>query len=181
MTTSGKTTLAIRLASFERARGYSVFVLDPLKDKRWQADLITSSTKQFMKSATQSRNCSLFLDESGETVGRYNEEMFWLATRARHFGHVSHFISQRATQLAPLVRDQCSHLFLFRVSNPDAKVLADSWSNESLLEASKLDKFHFIYLQRFGKASRYILTRNGVATYESGNAIGVRNSSLLIN
>lgn len=99
-------------------------------------------------------------------VGRYNEQMFWLATRARHNGHQSHFITQRIVQLNRTCRDQCTHMFCFRVSTLDAKSLAIDWSNDSLLEVASLDKFHFIYTSRFGQSKKYVLTLVGASQIE---------------
>ena len=104
--------------------------------------------------AAKERQCALFIDESGETIGRYNEEMFWLATRARHFGHDSHFVCQRAQQLNLTVRSQCTSLACFRVSNKDAELLADDWARPELLEAANLGPGDFIHVSRFGPASR---------------------------
>lgn len=139
-------------------------------DKGWIADLVTSNPHKFLITAQKSRSCMLYLDESGETVGRYNDEMLWLATRARHYGHISHFITQRVVLLNRTVRDQCSKLFVFRVSANDAKALADDWANPHLYNAANLDKYQFIYCNRFGATKKYTLTLNGaklIGMYES--------------
>lgn len=160
----------------------AVLVCDPLLDSGWEyevnAELVTSNAAKFLHTAQKSRNCSLFLDESGETVGRYNAEMFWLATRARHYGHISHFITQRVQLLNRTCRDQCSHLFLFRVSNSDAETLADDWANNNLVYAANLDKFEFIHCARFGETNKYILTKQGIRKLErypdaSNNTSGI--------
>lgn len=176
MTCSGKTTLAINLTRQYKRKGYGVLVLDPLLDKRWNADFITDDPNRFLESAKRSRNCKLFLDESGETVGRYNEQMFWLATRARHFGHQSHFITQRVVQLNRTCRDQASHLFVFRVSYLDAKTLAIDWSNPQLELSGTLDKFDFLYTTRFGDVQKFKVNPVGVQKY--GRIITARSSSV---
>jgi hypothetical protein len=180
MTSSGKTTLAKHLCREYRKRGYGCLVLDPLLDSGWDADLVTDDSSKFLASAQKSKGCKLFLDESGETVGRYNDEMFWLATRARHSGHQSHFMSQRVVQLNRTVRDQCSNLFAFRISTLDAKTLAIDWSDESLMLSSSLEKFAFIHTSRFGKAERYMVTRTGVIKHH-GIVSSIGNSSGLSN
>lgn len=177
MTSSGKTTLAKSLAREYRKRGYGVLVLDPLLDSGWSADLLTDNPDKFLKSATASRGCKLFCDESGETIGRYNDSMFWLATRARHFGHQSHFITQRVVQLNKTVRDQCVHLFAFRISTIDAKTLSIDWSNDMLINASRLDKFHFFQTSRFGKTEHFVVTLNGAMRVMNGSSNLGRNSS----
>lgn len=170
MTSSGKTTLAKNLARSYRKRGIGVIVLDPMGDK-WDADFQTDNPERFLKTAQQSRGCKLFIDESGEMIGRYNEHYFWLATRARHSGHQSHFITQRVVQLNKTCRDQCTHLFMFRVSTLDAKSLSIDWSCDELLQTSSLAKFHFLYTSRFGRPQRFVLTLNGAAfEYPSGKS-----------
>lgn len=151
-TESGKTTLAIHLAQEYQKRGIKVAVLDPMLDRRWSADFITDDPQAFTAVARSSRRCALFVDESGAVIGRYNDEFFWLATQARHLGHNSHFITQRAAQLNPTVRDQCGHLFAFRLSFRDAKVLSDEYGMRELSTAYELQKFHFYWIPRFGVA-----------------------------
>ncbi len=180
MTSSGKTTLATNLAREYRRRGYGVLVLDPLLDKRWYADFVTDDASRFLATAQKSRGCKLFLDESGETVGRYNDEMFWLATRARHYGHQSHFITQRVVQLNKTCRDQCLYLFAFRVSFVDAKTLAIDWSNESLLEMSRLEKYDFLYTTRFGEVQMFRSNIAGVQKYASNRSLISHNRTNLV-
>jgi energy-coupling factor transporter ATP-binding protein EcfA2 len=163
-TGSGKTTLAIELARAYKRRKRPVLVLDPFRDARWRdagVTLLTDNPEHFMRAATRNRDCALFIDESGKVVGRYNDDMFWLATDARHYGHSSHFIAQRAMQLSPTVRDQCEYLFLFRVSRRDAKLLAEEYTDDSLLESSALPKGEYFFKSRFGPARRQSVTLPG--------------------
>jgi len=152
MTASGKTTLAKALAHEYRQRKIATAVLDPLGDPEWQASFQTTDRHEFLERVKRSRGCALFIDESGEMVGRYDDEMFWLATRSRHYGHRAHFISQRAAQLSPTVRHQCTRLFLFRVGVKDAKTLAEEFSDDTILRAGTLPQYQFISVNRFGKA-----------------------------
>ncbi len=150
MTESGKTTLAKQLCAKYRRSGIETIVLDPLNDPGWQAGFQTTSSDEFNAVVRQSRQCAVFIDESGETIGRYNDDMFWLATRARHYGHNCHFITQRIVQLNKTVRDQCAKLFLFCVSKDDAKALSNGWNNDTLLKANLLKQFECFYCTRFG-------------------------------
>ena len=128
-------------------------MLDPIFDRRWRGH-IARDKSEFLELAENERSCALFIDESGESIGRYNEEMVWLATRARHYGHNSHFICQRASMLNRTVREQCELLCLFRVSEKDAKMMAEDWAQPALMEAANLNKGEFIYAPRFGDAKR---------------------------
>jgi hypothetical protein len=87
-------------------------------------------------------------------IGQYEKEMFWLATRARHWGHSSIFITQRPAQISPTVRDQCGMLFLFRVSRDDAVTLARDWTREELAQAMTLNQFEYLHATRFGNVTR---------------------------
>ncbi len=150
MTESGKTTLAKELCHRHQKHGTQTVVLDPLGDPGWNADFQTRDPVEFLETCKRSVSCAIFLDESAQTVGRYNDEMFWLATSARHLGHKSHFITQRAAQLSPTVRGQCRHLFCFNVSKDDCKALAADFNNDQLLLANVLKQFECIYTSRFG-------------------------------
>jgi len=152
MTESGKTTLATELSGHYRAKGVGVIVLDPMLDPRWQADVITDNNIEFLMFVQnpETRSCAIFVDESGEMIGHYENEMFWLATRGRHYGHNCHFISQRAKQISPTVRDQCSYLFLFNCSVDDSTELSREFNRAELREANTLAKGEYFQCSRFG-------------------------------
>lgn len=155
MTMSGKSELGKNMAVSYRRHGIKTVALDPLNDWREYVDYSTRDPEEFLRVVKQSERLAIFIDESGETIGRYNEQMTWLATRARHYGHRSHFMSQRAAQLSKTVRDQCSDLFVFRVSKGDAKVLAEEFTDDDLLAASTLGQYEYLHLNRFGKVQRH--------------------------
>lgn len=154
MTESGKTTLAKKLSSEAKKHNLGVLVLDPLNDPGWVADYQTTDKMQFMHAVKNSRSCAVFIDESGEAVGRYQDEMFWLGTRARHYGHSCHFLAQRAQQVAKTVRDQCSRLFLFNCSFDDSKELANEWNKPELRDAYTLRQGEFFACGRFTPVTR---------------------------
>lgn len=158
ITESGKTTLAKRLVARYTHNGIQTLVLDPLCDPGWGATFQTSDKGLFLENVKLSRNCALFIDESGEMIGRYNEEMFFLATRARHYGHNTHFITQRVVQVNKTVRDQCVDLFLFMVSKTDAKVLADEFNKQELQCANELKQFECFYTRRYGSVRKIQVT-----------------------
>lgn len=154
-TLSGKSTAGKLLVRDYRNKGIYSIVLDPLNDPGWHeagAELVTTDRHYFKDIVNQSERCALFIDEGGEMIGRYNEEMFFLATRARHFGHRSHFITQRAAQLSPTVRDQCSMLYAFSLSFNDCKVLANEWSKQELMKAAELPPGKCLKCPKHGKA-----------------------------
>lgn len=151
---SGKTTLAKMLARQYKRAGMGVLVLDPLMDPAWKADYMTANEEEFLKRFWASRNCFAFMDEGGDSVGRYNTAMQKTATRGRHWGHSCHYITQRATQLAPIVRDQCRHLFAFALSRRDGETLAADFLCDDLLQVHALGQGDYIHVERFGGVKR---------------------------
>ena len=99
MTESGKTTLATRMSDIYKKAGIPVLVLDTFMDSRWSADFITDDIENFLWHFWRSKNCAVFIDESAEAIGRYNQVMIQTATKGRHWGHNCHYITQRGQDL----------------------------------------------------------------------------------
>jgi hypothetical protein len=154
MTESGKTTLAKRLAARNQYHGVKVIVLDSLNDPQWPCDFQTTDPDEFLAVFWSSRKCAVFIDEAGDAVGRYNVVMQRTATRGRHWGHNVHFISQRGVQIAPTVRDQCSHIFLLTSSSADGKIHANEWNAPVLANCHTLQKGQYFHATRFGEVTR---------------------------
>lgn len=144
ITETGKTTLAFKIAAMHKARGRMVFVLDPDMRKDWNADFITDDPEKFLEVCKLNQSAALFIDESGQTIGRYAGPMQWVATNSRKWGHKAHFISQRATQLDVLMRTQCSNIFLFKQSVRDSKILADEFVCPELINSCNLKKGEYL-------------------------------------
>lgn len=166
-TLSGKTQLAKALSNEYAQKGVPSLVLDPLRSRWDNAAFQTTDPDKFSDVVRKSTRCAVFVDESGNIMGRWDTTLQWLATEARHFGHRSHFISQRPALLNLTVRDQCEHIFIFRVSQKDAKMLAEEFVNDDLLDAAKLPKLHFIWVQRFGE------TKRGRIDFQNGQPVVV--------
>lgn len=170
MTLSGKTHKAKSLSRDYKAAGAGVLVLDPLLDPEWQADFITDDPNKFLDVFWKSRSCMAFMDEGGESVGRYDIAMQKTATRGRHWGHTCHYIAQRATQLSPLVRDQCTRLFLFCSSNKDGQVLSHEWNRPELEECSQLKQGEYYYAVKMGSITSNRSTQNERSISNSAGA-----------
>lgn len=179
MTESGKTTKARQLAANYRRQGIGVIVLDPLRDPAWQADFITDDQEEFLDVFWRSRSCAAFLDEGGESVGRYDLAMQKTATRGRHCGHSCHYIAQKATQLAPIVRDQCSYLYLYTSGLTSCKMLAEEFNKPELLNATQLQRFSYYFVSRFGQCKLIGGLSNATTTYSnrSGNSSARRDAA----
>lgn len=146
-TMCGKTTLACALAENYRASGVHVLVCDPLANP-WPATWQTTDRAAFIAAAKKSRRCALFIDEAGQTISR-DPEAEWLFTTARHWGHVTHVMSQGGTQLTPTMRGQCSRIFLFGCTPRVAEMWAEEFNEPGLLSASALPRFEFLFKERF--------------------------------
>lgn len=148
ITETGKTTQAFRLAKIYKGQGTPRLILDPDRRREWEieegTDFITDDPTQFLKICKQNQSCAIFVDESGSMIGRYADEMTWLATNSRKFGHRAYFISQRATQLDKTIRTQCSSLFLFQQSPADCKILSEEFNRKEFLQACNLLKGEYL-------------------------------------
>ena len=144
ITETGKTTLAFKLAAIYKRNGTGILVLDPDKRREWNADYITDDPDEFLRVVKVNQRCALFIDEGGQTIGRYSGAMQWLATNSRKWGHKAHFIAQRAQQIDPNVRNQCTAIFLFKQSFDDSKILAREFVADELFEARNLKKGEYL-------------------------------------
>lgn len=157
MTESGKTTLAQQMAESYRANGIATLVLDPLQDPKWDTQYQYNDPAEFLRVVKHSQHCAVFVDESGDAIGRYGGEMNQLATRGRHFGHNCYFITQRAQQLDTTVRAQCSYVYLFASSKNDCKILAEEFNEPEILAANKLGRGEYYKVGRFSPVEKFSL------------------------
>jgi len=158
ITNTGKTTLAFEMAALYKKNGQRIIVLDPDLRPEWNVlswheniteldmkhGVMTDEPEQFLLICKNAQSCALFIDESGSMIGRYDTQLEWLATQSRKWGHKSHFIMQRGSQVSPTVRNQCSSAFVFKQSPDDAKVLSNNFVCPAFLEAPSLKKFEYI-------------------------------------
>ena len=158
ITNTGKTTLAFDMACRYIIAKKKIVVLDPDLRSEWQVGrsggseedpaikngIMTDDPEEFLIICKNSQSCALFIDESGSMIGRYDTQLEWLATQSRKWGHKSHFIMQRGSQVSPTVRNQCSSAFVFKQSPDDAKILSNNFVCPEFLEAPKLQKGEYI-------------------------------------
>lgn len=138
----------MQMAKAKQRAGIKTIVLDPFLDPEWNADFITSDQEMFLDVVwNKSRQCAIFVDESGDMIGKYNSVMNELATRGRHWGHKCHFICQRPKQLSTTIRTQCSDLAIFKQSLADTKDLANEFVEPMINQAHELEKGEFIYVR----------------------------------
>jgi hypothetical protein len=157
MTESGKTSLAKVIAGHIKSSGYPVIVLDPLNDPGWPCDWQTDDPEEFLAVVKSNTGLLCIVDEAGESMGysSYDKQRHWMATRARHYGHTSLFLAQRAQMVARTVRDQCGVAYLFRMGVDDGKILASDFGYQELKEINKLSQFEYFKVGRFTGIEKY--------------------------
>lgn len=142
-------------------------------DKRWGLELPFTRGKEreplekpmlfgeyqvgeFMAAWKENKNAALFIDESGKMIGvNRRTPLEDTATMARHWGHVSTFIAQRARQVSPNVRNQTTTMVMFNQTKTDAKLLYDEWGYEEILEAPRLGVGEFFYMGRIDEPPKF--------------------------
>jgi DNA helicase HerA-like ATPase len=151
-TGSGKTALARALvAHFERP----CLIFDPLRSPGWPTEYVYAEESRFLAAVAQARSCNVVIDEAPELIGGVRPAHVWLATQARHLGHLVHFLAQRPALLSPTVRGSCSHVLALRMSQTDADLLAEEYVAEDLREASELPLGEYLYARPDGHVTRH--------------------------
>jgi hypothetical protein len=168
-TESGKTSLGVELAGEFKKNGYGIIVLSAVYDPRWKADYYTEEPEDFLRVFWDSTQCVAFIDEAGETVGRYDEAMDKVATRGRHRQHSVFFILQKATRISLTVREQCSRAFIFQSAPSTCRVMSEEFNQPKIEERGPLLKRgEYIEVKRFGV--------DGLPYYGEGKVFEVKES-----
>lgn len=160
MTTSGKTWAAQQQARDFRRRGIGVLVLHKPREP-WPADCVswqTDNPDEFLRMFWAARCCACFMELADADVEAADTRFHKCFTQGRHEGHRCYFLSQRAAQVHPNIRENCTSLFLFAVATKAAKLWADEFNDPALLGASGLNpQQHFCYhIPARGTAARLI-------------------------
>jgi len=145
---SGKTTFARKLAQSALDKGRRVLVYDVMLTDWPEGCEVFDDEHDFSQAAHRSRNALLIVDEAGEVIGRSNYELFWLATRSRHLGASTVFITHRPSQLAPVIRDNCQILILFASPSSTGKMLAEEFNAPALENCTMLRVGQYIKASR---------------------------------
>lgn len=152
-TESGKTSIAISLTEESATRGVIATVYTSIRDKDhlWEKSgaIITHTRDDYFRVISQrikdGQKQLCVTDEAHTIFSMSNREDWWLATEGRHYGIENIFCSQRPTLLPPTIREMCSELFAFRLSMSGARLMADDFGDERILDAVKLRQGEFLY------------------------------------
>src|SRR5208283_2642893 len=148
-TEAGKTTLAKMIAKSLKEKGHPIAVLDPFEDDAWPHDFITSNDVEFLEYVKCHRDLFIFVDETAQSIGRYNDPMQFLATTARHLGHSSFFIGHRFTQIDPVIRSNATRAFVFTTDKDSAMLLATEFVQPELSHLPRFKKGQFCVVSRW--------------------------------
>ena len=164
-TGSGKSTLAKLLCRTLKKQGQICAVLSPTNETGWEADYKTSDGGAFLAYAREHEKCFLFVDESGDAIGRYNDEMNWLATGSRHKGHSVIFNVQASSQISTAIRSCCSDAYIFATSRGVLKLLSEDFNETEILKHDKMPRYHFLMVSRFAAIRMGRLDNGGASCY----------------
>ena len=153
-TGSGKTFCAQQNALYFIRREISVLVLHkerepwplPAGARVWQ----THDPAAFLRMYWKSRRCACFMELADADVSKYDGDFHRCFTQGRHEGHRNFYLSQRAAQVHPNIRENCESLCLFSVPMKGAKLWAEEFNDPQLIGAVHLPPRAFYF-----KPSRY--------------------------
>lgn len=161
---SGKTFLAKALVA-ELYRTHWIVVCDPKLESGWKAHKVFDNgpecaawVKQALRSGlTLGRNASgkpilprgmvvLWEEAKDATCIGLNPcpDVRWCFLQGAGFGLRNIISSQRIIGVSPDCRNQCDNAFLFQVNARDAAEVAEHLNDRDLLQASTIEKYHFL-------------------------------------
>lgn len=126
-TEMGKTTLARILHNQLKANGNKTAAYSTQKWEWKQADFSTNDGNELLRYLREPENNEsfVFVDESADSVDKYDEQYKWLAGSSRHYGHSVTFIAHLLTDVNPSIRMNCKRWILFASRRRDFE-LAES-------------------------------------------------------
>ncbi len=144
----GKSTIIRRIIAkgWDQSPRVASLVLDPNLEGDWGdgAHFVTDDPVEYLQVAKESKCCILVVDEAGEMLKR-DPEFRWLVTRSRHFGHIAVLSSHFATDILPVMRNQCQEAYVFKQNLDAAKTLARQYADQLFARAHQLDVGQYIH------------------------------------
>lgn len=159
VTQSGKTTLARLHARLLLDNDWRVIVYDPVGTETrgggWGKDAeVFADRERFLSYVKTQRDAFVFIDEGADLFTQGQLENQWLFRKGRHAGLYMRVCTQRPKMIAPNVRTQCAHAYLFRLAREDmGELFADFGHSRTDADAyTDLEPGDFVLLQS-GKSS----------------------------
>jgi hypothetical protein len=155
----GKSHLGKALArQYWQSAGRRSVVLD-LTGADWGPHALMIRDKdRFWEVVWRERDCAVFCDDFGDMMER-DKSVTSLFTRLRHQGHQFHALTHVWPDMLPKQRNQLGRLFLFWQTDKSARIIADEWSDDRILESTKLPKYEFLYCVKHGENPGHKITR----------------------
>lgn len=151
ITGSGKSRLVREvLIPAWRKRRAPVLVLDPIGQRWGDVQYQTADPWLFLEKAQKSKGCVLIIDECEESLRstpKVERGLKYLATMSRNDGHVAYFLAQRALQIPPSYRNQCSWAYAFQQNGKDAAELCQLLNRPELLTVTGLPLGTFLHVR----------------------------------
>jgi DNA helicase HerA-like ATPase len=188
VTESGKTTLAHLLAAEDARQKKEVIVFDPVGTQtaagEWPDHVVMFTDKQkflrYVARPTNPEGTAVYIDEAADILSHDQRENEWLLTRGRHLGYSVTLVTQRPKLVSPSVRHQCARLFMFRLSQGDAREIGADYGHSGFDKIS-LDQGDFLCVfsgrAKFTRANVFALINNrkGVKDYGTLPEVGTRD------
>src|SRR5260221_2064355 len=147
---SGKTTLAIALSKeYWRKSKMRSLVLDPHCEGWGEQAYVTTNEDEFWPNVWKTTNSLVIVEEAAATIRR-ERDLVPVFTRLRHNHHKLLIIGHSGMDLLPVMRQQLDTLYLFRQPVSAAKVWAETFTQDGLLQAVSLQQFEFLYTVLYG-------------------------------
>ncbi len=161
---SGKTYAARLLAAHQAKLGRKILVVnaDGVINGWPHNSILFTTPKAVLDNVTASEEnwgAAIYIDDAGDFTNYFtSEEGQRLATKSRHRGLTVTFIAQRANQLPPNIRGQCTSVYAFYTSKDDAKLLNAAYPSAAdvMLAAAYLPKYSCVHWTDCGNVAEYI-------------------------
>ena len=172
VTESGKTTLAHCLADSDDAQKKTVVVYDPVMTPtaagEWpENSLIYTDKQKFIRCVARPTNphgTAIYIDEAADLFSQDQKENQWILTRGRHMGYSVTMATQRPKMILPSCRHQCARLFMFRLSQGDAREIGADYGHSGFDKIS-LDQGDFLIVYsgraKFARANIFDIIDKG--------------------
>ena len=151
---SGKTTLAIKLSQqYWISQQRKSLVLDPHNEPWGNQAMVFQDEDKFWGAVWGSTNSLIIVEEAAATIRR-ERELVPVFTRLRHNHHLLLIVGHSGMDLLPVMRQQLDTIYLFRQPISAAKVWAETFTNDALLQSVSLQQYEFIHATLYGQAQR---------------------------
>jgi len=151
---SGKTTLAKALsAEYWRKAQMRTLCLDLNGDVWGQHAFATPDEDFFWGKVWQCRRNLIIVDEAAATIRR-DRALLPVFTRMRHCEHKLIVIGHSGMDLLPTMRQQLDTIYLFRQPESAAKVWAENFAEDQLLQCTQLRQFEFLFHVMYGETRK---------------------------